>query len=193
MFCFNCGKEVNGDAQICPFCGKGLKRKAKSPLKIIFVMFSTMLSIIIVVYLFIATIPLFIKKTNENNFLKGAKEAESVIINVLAMERVTNGGIFTASRLIDCFTEVLNAERTSYNVLEGANGIFYYFYGSGKCTNGSCKIIVDVNGNDLPNKLWTKDDEINDRIEFKIVCKNGYCKPELSSPNKTVWYANIQE
>ena len=47
--------------------------------------------------------------------------------------------------------------------------MFYEFHTKGKCNNDNCRIIVDTNGEKLPNKLWTsKSSKVNDRVEFKI-------------------------
>lgn len=71
--------------------------------------------------------------------------------------------------LIDAFTVSGVFKKVSDNVLiEPNTGATLTFTTYEDCIQNKCTIILDFNGDEPPNELWTKPDEINDRVEFTV-------------------------
>lgn len=140
----------------------------------------------------ISPIQIFKMKTNKNNPYNLLQQGELEQINqnykqeALNIEQQINYVILIESalqkrnldgmnskQLTDFFSQrFIVKNQLKQNKIEINNGMFLEFISNGNCEKGNCKIIVDLNGTNKPNKKWTKADKPSDIIELKLNKEN---------------------
>lgn len=140
----------------------------------------------------VSPIQIFKIKTNKNNSynLLQKRELEQIDQNyrqeALNIEQQINDVILIESALQKRNLDGMNnSELTKFfasrfivkeqikpNKIEIKDGKFLEFISNGKCENNSCKVVVDLNGNNKPNKKWVKVDKPSDIIELKLIKEN---------------------
>lgn len=91
---------------------------------------------------------------------------QAILLSAILEERDLTG--LNSKQLTDVISERLICNRINTNKILLNNGMFIEFIGNNKCEKGGCKIIVDLNGNDIPNKKWLNPNKPSDIIELKL-------------------------
>ena len=197
MFCPNCGKEIDNKATICIHCGIKINNHSQTNdiIKAIVIVVAIILLIVIMIVVMVAILsPSLSKGIEETRYVVSVQKARNILISITAMNKVfENPSIkeMDEKKLTDYFSEQLDCTRLSNNSLKVNDGMIYEFHTKGKCNNDNCRVIVDVNGEKYPNKLWTSESkEPGDRIEFRINLNKKHIVDFVNPPKRLVEEVN---